>query len=139
MRLRLANEVGGPYESRNVVAEIRGRERPNEVVLLGAHLDSWDLGTGAEDNGVNAALVLDVARAFARLSLAPRRTVRFVLFTGEEQVTHSLAFGARDGRPLAGPITRVAGLGERLRRPVKPFRLAVELSGYPHEGFFQSG
>lgn len=85
MRLRLTNRIGGPYQSRNVVAEIRGRENPDEVVLLGAHLDSWDLGTGAEDNGVNAALVLDVARGFQQLGVRPRRTVRFVLFTGEEQ------------------------------------------------------
>lgn len=83
-RLLLANKTGGPFESRNVVAEIRGREKPEEVVLLGAHLDSWDLGTGEEDDGVNAALVIDVARAFKELGLVPRRTVRFALFTGEE-------------------------------------------------------
>jgi Zn-dependent M28 family amino/carboxypeptidase len=53
--------------------------------LIGAHLDSWDLGTGAEDNGVNVALVLDLARGFKQLGLVPRRTIRFVLFTGEEQ------------------------------------------------------
>jgi carboxypeptidase Q len=84
-RLILRNKTGGPYEARNVVAEIRGRERPEEIVLLGAHLDSWELGTGALDNGVNAALVMDVARGMKSLGLAPRRTVRFVLFTGEEQ------------------------------------------------------
>jgi carboxypeptidase Q len=85
IRLELSNKMGGAYESRNVVAEIRGREKPDEIVLLGAHLDSWDLGTGAEDNGVNVAMVLDVARGFKELALRPRRTVRFVLFTGEEQ------------------------------------------------------
>jgi len=67
------------------VAEIRGRDKPQEVVLLGAHLDSWDLGTGEEDNGVNAAMVIDVARGVKQLGLAPRRSIRFVLFTGEEQ------------------------------------------------------
>jgi len=85
VRLNLQNKIGGEYESQNVVAEIRGREKPDEVVLIGAHLDSWDLGTGAEDNGVNVALVLDVARGFKELGLVPRRTIRFVLFTGEEQ------------------------------------------------------
>jgi carboxypeptidase Q len=85
MRLDVQNQVAGGYRSENVLGEIPGRERPNEVVVLGAHLDSWDLGTGAEDNGVNVALVLDVARAFVELKLQPRRTVRFVLFTGEEQ------------------------------------------------------
>ena len=85
LRINLQNQIGGEYESQNVVAEIRGREKPEEVVLIGAHLDSWDLGTGAEDNGVNVALVLDVARGFKELGLIPRRTIRFALFTGEEQ------------------------------------------------------
>jgi hypothetical protein len=81
--LEIENRTGGPWESQNVVAEIRGRELPDEVVLLGAHLDSWDLGTGALDNGVNSALVVEVARAIAA-GARPKRTVRFVLFTGEE-------------------------------------------------------
>jgi hypothetical protein len=85
VRLDLPSRIGGPYQARNVVAEIRGRERPEEIVLIGAHLDSWDLGTGAEDNGVNAAMVIDIARSFKALGIVPRRTVRFVLFTGEEQ------------------------------------------------------
>jgi carboxypeptidase Q len=81
--LDIRNRVGGPGEARNVVAEIRGAEKPEEIVLLGAHLDAWDLGTGALDNGVNCALVVDVARAIAA-GPRPRRTIRFVLFTGEE-------------------------------------------------------
>ncbi len=81
-------ESGGPYPSHNVVAEIGGTERPSEIVLLGAHLDSWDLGTGALDNGCNAALVLDVARQIHALGLKPRRTLRFVLWNGEEQMMH---------------------------------------------------
>jgi hypothetical protein len=85
VRMDVVNRIGPSYDSQNVVAEIRGKEKPEEVVLIGAHLDSWALGTGAEDNGVNAALVIDVARAFRELGLQPRRTVRFVLFTGEEQ------------------------------------------------------
>ncbi len=85
VRLELPSRVGGPFQARNVVAEIRGRELPQEIVLIGAHLDSWDLGTGAEDNGVNAAMVIDIARSFKALGIVPRRTVRFVLFTGEEQ------------------------------------------------------
>ena len=66
VRLDLPSRIGGPYTARNVVAEIRGRDRPDEIVLIGAHLDSWDLGTGAEDNGVNAAMVIDIARSFRR-------------------------------------------------------------------------
>ena len=85
LRLMLRNRTGGAFESRNVIAQIRGRERPYEIVLLGAHLDSWDLGTGAEDNGANSAMVIDVARAIHELNLKPRRSIRFALFTGEEQ------------------------------------------------------
>jgi Zn-dependent M28 family amino/carboxypeptidase len=82
---RLDVEHGGPYESYNVVGEIRGRERPDEIVLVGAHLDSWGLGTGANDDGCNVALVVDLARQIKRLGLAPHRTIRFALFNGEEQ------------------------------------------------------
>jgi len=85
VRLQLTNQTGGPYSSRNVVADIKGRERRDEIVLLGAHLDSFELGTGAEDNGVNSVLVIDAARAIHALGQRPRRTIRFVLFTGEEQ------------------------------------------------------
>ena len=81
--LDIRNRTGGPWKAQNVVAEIRGSEKPGEIVLLGAHLDSWDLGTGALDNGVNCALVVEAARAIAS-GARPRRTIRFVLFTGEE-------------------------------------------------------
>jgi len=85
VRLDLDVKTGSAFTSRNVLAEIRGRERPDEVVLAGAHLDSWELGTGALDNGANCALLLDVARQMAALGSRPIRTVRFFLFTGEEQ------------------------------------------------------
>ena len=68
----------------NTFAEVRGREHPEEVVVVAAHLDSWDLGTGATDNGVGAAIVLEATRLI-RLAGRPLRTVRFALFTGEEQ------------------------------------------------------
>src|SRR5579859_3399856 len=84
-RFNMPNKIGGPVEQENVVAEIRGREKPDEVVILGAHLDSWELGTGALDNGCNAALVIEAARAIKATGLVPRRTIRFVLFSGEEQ------------------------------------------------------
>jgi carboxypeptidase Q len=84
-RFTMNNKIGGPVEQENVVGEIRGYERPEEVVLLGAHLDSWELGTGALDNGCNAAMVIEAARALKGTGLLPRRTIRFVLFSGEEQ------------------------------------------------------
>jgi carboxypeptidase Q len=74
-----------PLEVYNTVAEIRGSERPEEVVILGAHLDSWDLGTGSTDNGTGSMAVLEAARALSKLDLKPKRTIRFVLFTGEEE------------------------------------------------------
>ena len=85
MRLALPNKTGGPLETHNVIAEVRGAEMPHEVVIVGAHLDSWDLGTGCLDNGANVALVIELARLFASAERRPRRTVRFVLFSGEEQ------------------------------------------------------
>ncbi|HSF01466.1 MAG TPA: M28 family peptidase, partial [Solirubrobacterales bacterium] len=82
---RIEAESGLPGSAENVIGEIRGSKRPDEVVIIGAHLDSWDLGTGALDNGCNVALVIDVARQMRRLGLAPRRTIRFALWNGEEQ------------------------------------------------------
>src|SRR5256712_78911 len=75
----------GPVESANVVGEIRGRENPEQVLVVGAHLDSWDLSEGATDNGTGSASVLGSAEAIVRSGMRPRRTIRFVLFTGEEQ------------------------------------------------------
>jgi len=86
-RFNMPNKIGGPVEQENVVAEIRGREKPDEVVILAAHLDSWELGTGALDNGCNAALVIEAARAIKATGLLPRRSIRFILFSGEEQGT----------------------------------------------------
>lgn len=74
-----------PVEVYNTVAELRGSEKSDEIVILGAHLDSWDLGTGSTDNGTGSAAVLEAARALAKLQLKPKRTIRFVLFTGEEE------------------------------------------------------
>jgi carboxypeptidase Q len=81
----IPNRIGGPVQSQNVVAELKGREKPDEFVVLGAHLDSWELGTGALDNGCNAALVIDALRAIQASGLRPRRSIRFILFSGEEQ------------------------------------------------------
>jgi len=74
-----------PVEVYNTVAEIPGTEKPDEVVIIGAHLDSWDLGTGATDNGTGSMAVLEAARALMKSEVKPKRTIRFILFTGEEQ------------------------------------------------------
>ena len=83
--LSIPNQIGGPVKTSNVIAEIRGAEKPEEFVILGAHLDSWELGTGALDNGCNAALVIDALRAIKTSGATPRRTIRFILFSGEEE------------------------------------------------------
>jgi carboxypeptidase Q len=80
--------VPGPITVYNTVGEIVGSEKPDEVVVVGAHLDSWDLGTGTTDNGTGSTVTLEVARTLAKLAKEgqkPKRTIRFVLFTGEEQ------------------------------------------------------
>ena len=83
--LDMPNHVSGSTESENVIAEIRGREKPDEFVLLGAHLDSWELGTGALDDGCNVAMLIDAARIIHASGTIPRRSIRFAFFTGEEQ------------------------------------------------------
>jgi carboxypeptidase Q len=73
-----------PAQERNVVAEIKGTT-PGEVVLVGAHFDSWDPGQGAQDDGVGVAAILEAARILKSLGIKPRRTIRFAFFSGEEQ------------------------------------------------------
>jgi carboxypeptidase Q len=77
--------VKGPVTVYNTVGEIKGSEKPDEIVLLGAHLDSWDLDTGTTDNGTGCMAVLEAARLIKHSGVAPKRTIRFVLFTGEEE------------------------------------------------------
>lgn len=75
----------GPIRARNVVATLRGTDFPDERIVIGGHLDSWDLATGAIDNGIGSFSVLDIARSFSANQLRPKRTVQFVMFMGEEQ------------------------------------------------------
>jgi len=77
--------VKGPIEVYNTVADILGTEKPGEYMLLGAHLDSWDLATGATDDATGTSVIMEVARAIKALDLKPKRTIRLVLFWGEEQ------------------------------------------------------
>jgi hypothetical protein len=88
-------------EVHNTVAELVGSEKPEETVILGAHLDSWDLGTGATDNATGAMAVLEASRALQAAGVRPRRTIRFVLFAGEEEGRHgSLAYARAHAREL---------------------------------------
>jgi hypothetical protein len=114
--LAIPNQIGGPMKAANVIAEIKGAEKPDEFVILGAHLDSWELGTGALDNGCNAALVIDALRAIKASGLRPKRSIRFILFSGEEEgLIGSRAYAVSHRHELdkaAGVIIYDAGSGK---------------------------
>jgi hypothetical protein len=100
MHLTLTPRTLPDVPSANVIAEIRGSEHPEEIVLIGGHLDSWDLGTGAIDNGSGCAMVMETMRVIKELGLRPKRTIRAVLFMNEEN-------GLRGGRAyFAGAARR---------------------------------
>ncbi len=89
--------------SANVVAELPGREHPEEIVLIGAHLDSWDVGQGAHDDGAGSVTVMEAVALLKRLGIRPRRTIRVVLFTNEE---NGLAGGKQYALTHAAEVPR---------------------------------
>ncbi len=123
-RIAMRNQWGA-VQAHNVIAEIRGSRLPEEVIVVGAHLDSWDLATGAVDNGIGAFSVLDMARAMAAMPFRPERTVRFVLFMGEEQ-------GLLGSRALVRHYRRSGEL-DRVRCMIN-----LDMTGAPH-GFGVTG
>jgi carboxypeptidase Q len=84
LRLKMEAKFDPDVESFNVVGEIRGSEKPEEIVLVGGHFDSWDPGTGASDDAVGCIVTWEAARLMKKLNIRPKRTVRVVLFTNEE-------------------------------------------------------
>jgi len=84
IHLTLRPQTLSDANSANVVGELRGRELPNEIVLIGAHLDSWDVGQGAQDDGAGVVTVMQTLTTLRQLGLIPRRTLRAILFTNEE-------------------------------------------------------
>jgi len=86
VRVHLAMEAhwGTPVKSANVVAELRGRELPHEIVIVSGHMDSWDVGQGAHDDGSGVVMAMETLAALKRLGIRPRRTIRVVLWTNEE-------------------------------------------------------
>jgi carboxypeptidase Q len=134
LRLNIATQfTDGPVSAENVVGEIEGAVHPEEVVLVGAHLDSWDLSPGATDDGTGVAAVLAAAKAIHISGVRPDRTIRFVLFTGEEQgLLGSKAYVKQHRAELpnidcalvmdwgAGPITRFPLAGHpEMEQPLK--------------------
>jgi carboxypeptidase Q len=83
-RIQMTN-FSGLIKARNVIATLPGKKYPDEKILVGGHLDSWDLATGATDNGLGSFAILDMARTFKKLNIQPDRTIEFVMFMGEEQ------------------------------------------------------
>lgn len=155
--------VPGPVTVYNTVGEIRGSEKPDEFVVLGAHLDSWDLGQGTTDNGTGSSVVLESARVLAKSGVMPKRTIRFVLFSGEEQGLHgSRAYVARHKDELpktslaivhdtgTGKVQAICTSGREVLKPLLekelPFlkSLGVEVStatmgGSDHQSFETAG
>jgi carboxypeptidase Q len=84
INLQMSARTLPDVQSRNVVAEIRGREKPEEVIVLGGHIDSWDVGQGAMDDAGGSVAAWEAVRLMKQLGLRPRRTVRVVLWTNEE-------------------------------------------------------
>ena len=123
LRVNVQNTLtGGPVESANVVGDVVGSEHPEQIVVVGAHLDSWDLSEGTTDNGTGTISVLAAADAIVKSGQRPRRTIRFILFTGEEQgLLGSLAYvkqHAGEMKNHLGDIVLDAGQG-----PIKEFQL----------------
>ncbi len=117
-------EARESFTSYNVVGEIKGTTKPEEIVLVGAHLDSWDLGTGALDNGCNVAMLIEIAARMVELGLKPQRTLRFCLFNGEEQGM----FGS-----LGYTLSHEAELDQHV------MALSIDIGSGKLEGFFVDG
>lgn len=87
VHLRLDEQVLPDVESANVIGELRGKDKPDEVVVIGGHIDSWDVGQGAHDDGAGCVTMMQALALLKKLGLQPRRTIRVVLFTNEENGT----------------------------------------------------
>jgi carboxypeptidase Q len=112
----------GPVESANVIGEIPGREHPEQVVVVGGHLDSWDLSEGTTDNGFGVAATLAAADAIVKSGVRPRRTIRFILFTGEEEgLLGSLAYVKQHAGEMHNHLAAV--ILDNGQGPVREFQL----------------
>jgi Zn-dependent M28 family amino/carboxypeptidase len=108
VRLWLGCRTGEDVPGANVVGELVGRERPDEVVLIGGHLDAWDLGEGAHDDGAGVAHVLEAARLLSACGVQPARTIRVVLFANEENgLRGATAYGVAHADELARHVAAI--------------------------------
>jgi 6-phosphogluconolactonase len=131
IELEVSNKfIPGPIAVYNTIAEIKGSEKPDECVILGAHLDSWDLGTGTTDNGTGSSVVLEAARILAKSGVTPKRTIRFILFSGEEEGLFGSGAYVKQHKDELPRISmclvhdtgtgKVTGLGLQQRQALKP-------------------
>lgn len=108
LRLRMSARNLPPATSANVIAELKGRELPEEIIVIGGHIDSWDVGHGAQDDGVGVAVSMQAVRLLLDLGLRPRRTIRVVLFTDEERGgTGGHAYRAAVGPEVARHVAAI--------------------------------
>ncbi len=118
IELALGNVLTGPITLHNVIAELPGREQAAEWVMLGAHLDSWDFATGAQDNGSGVAQVMEAARALAQLAPRARRSLRFVLWASEEQGENGSKAFVRAHRDTIGQVVAYLNTDSGAGRPL---------------------
>jgi carboxypeptidase Q len=118
--LRLDTQTFPDAESANVIGELKGSTNPDEIVVIGAHLDSWDVGQGAHDDGAGVVTMMQALQTIAKLGLEPRRTIRVVLFTNEEN-------GLRGGKAYAEQHAK--------ELPKTVFALEADSGGFPPRGF----
>ncbi|WP_375578015.1 M20/M25/M40 family metallo-hydrolase [Marivirga tractuosa] len=112
-------------KSRNVIATLPAKEKTEENIIIGGHLDSWDLSTGAIDNGIGIAAILDIARTYKALDLQPKRNIKFVMFMGEEQ-------------GLLGSKEMVKMLADKDELGNVAYMMNIDMSGNP-KGFNSTG
>ncbi|HEY1557043.1 MAG TPA: M20/M25/M40 family metallo-hydrolase [Kofleriaceae bacterium] len=105
VHLHLESQQLPDAESANVIGELRGRDKPDEIVVIGGHIDSWDVGQGAHDDGAGIVTMMEAAALLKRLGLVPRRTIRVVGFTNEENGTRGAkAYAAEHQGELARTV-----------------------------------
>ncbi len=112
VHLEMAADTLPDAMSYNVMGEIRGRERPQEVVVVGGHIDSWDVGAGAHDDGGGCVIAMEALRLMRQLGMRPRRTVRAVLWTNEENGTRgAIAYADSLGRAVTDHVAAIESDG----------------------------
>lgn len=123
VRLTMEARTEPDAPSANVVAEIRGRELPHEVVVMGGHIDSWDVGHGAHDDGAGIVMCMEALNVIRKLGLQPRRTIRVVLWTNEE---NGLAGGKQYAKDHAAEISNLIAAIESDSGGFAPDAFSVE-------------